>query len=129
MRPVYFFEIMSSDPFRKWLSELALDVRSFLERALKVGTSAFLSIYEIMKKKADTGTKPLKKPIFDKGPDPILKYIGTEQVRYIHRASLSLELYGHDSRTNECKRFSSASSEKDITQSAVSVAVSTCRRH
>lgn len=80
---VPFVEIMTTNYFKKRFSVLALNVRHFLEWLTTVDFPAAQRRYEIMKMKTDTRTKPLKKTMCARSCDPILKDIGTEQVRQI----------------------------------------------
>lgn len=55
--------------FAENLSVLALETRFLLYWVLIVDVSATKSIYEIMKKTADTRIKPSEKTIFPRSPD------------------------------------------------------------
>lgn len=64
-----------------------------MELAIGVDVSAAKSIQRIIKKNYKARTKPLKKTLFARKRDPILKGIGTEQVQHMARASLFVKMY------------------------------------
>lgn len=92
---VHFVEVMTGDCFKKKFTVFALEVRHFLERLIKVDALAARTIYMILKKKADTRSRPLEKVMLSRSTCSILKGIGTKQVLQILRASSSVEPCEH----------------------------------
>lgn len=94
--PIHFKELMPTNTFKKKFSVLVLDVRRFLEWMIKLCNSSANSIYEIIEKKGNSFSKRFEKSLFPKIPDPVLKGIGTRQVRQILQESLFQQTYGHN---------------------------------
>lgn len=91
----YFLGVILNDCFKKTFSALVLEVRIVFKSGIKLHVPATEAIYEIIKKKAGTRSKPLKKRMFARTLDPMLREIETEQVQQMLRASLSVNTHGH----------------------------------
>lgn len=72
----FFVNVMTDDMFKNKFYMTVLEGIRFLEWVINVDVPAARSIYKVMKKKADTHSKPLVKSMIAIMPDPVLKEIG-----------------------------------------------------
>lgn len=70
---VHFVGIIITYSFTNKFSVLSLEVCGYLKRVIRVNVLAASSTYELMKKSADTSTKPVEETMFAKSPDAIIK--------------------------------------------------------
>lgn len=108
---VEFVNVTVCRTFKKKSCVLPLEVSLFQKGVVRVDDLAARSIQKIMKRKADIRSKPFKKSILARSPDPVLKNIGIEQMQQILRKIFSIETTSKDS--SECSSCSSDSSRSD----------------
>lgn len=82
---VYFVEVMTDDTFMNRFSVLALAVRHFLNCVIEKDVTFAKSIKQMMEKNSDSRSKALKKPMFARYRDSVLKEIRAKEVRRIAR--------------------------------------------